>query len=63
MADINSKNQPKAGCQVLYNSHDKPLVALSQRPPQISYISLGCGQMTADFSPVSHPQWEEFLNR
>lgn len=49
MASINSKEKPKAGCQLLYNLHGMHLVALSQRPPEISYILLCCAQMAAVF--------------
>lgn len=49
MAGISSKDKLKAGCQALYNSHDVHLVALSQRPPKIPYILLGCEEMGAVF--------------
>lgn len=61
MASINSKEKPKAGRQLLYNLHGMHLVALSQRPPEISYILLCCAQMAAVFSLATHSHWVEIL--
>lgn len=60
MATINSKDNPKAECQVLYNLHDMHLVALSQRPPEVPYMLRGCGKTAAVFPLLHTPSGQSF---
>jgi len=60
MASMSSKDKPKARCQVLHNSRDMHLVALSQGPPEISYILQGCGKTAAVFLLLHTPSGQSF---